>query len=186
MAENTATHSVYVLYLTALATRKLFSHSTNQNSCGKSLNGLAQSLWVLRWGQSEVDHFLCTIINRVCVLMLWWRDNSVVFCGEWKSLGSCKYRWLEAGLWLVEGWERMFKCPLPFFIYMQICVAYTLLQMLSGNTLPQNILLKRCQIDLAPTRAMARLPAILSKIVLSIPQCSQLLLAAIFLDHAAH
>jgi len=71
MVENTATRSVYVLYLTDLATRKSFSHSTNQNSYGKSLKGLAQSLRVLRWGQSEVDHFLCTIINRVCVLMLW-------------------------------------------------------------------------------------------------------------------
>jgi len=71
-------------------------------------------------------------------------------------------------------------------IYMQTCVAYTLLQMLSSNTLPQNILLKSCQTDLAPTSGLARLPAMLSKPVLSVPQCSQLLLAAVCLDHAAH
>ena len=61
---------------------------------------------------------------------------------------------MTGGRLMLAGWRVRENVKVSSaLIYMQTCVAYTLLQMLSSNTLPQNILLKRCQTDLAPTSA---------------------------------
>lgn len=111
--KHSNTVSVFYIFTEALATRKSFSISTNQNSYGKSLEWLSPSHCRYYDGvKVRVDHFLCTIINRVCVFM-WWRDNSAVFCEEenpWDPLSIGDWSQTYVG-WL-EGWERILKCLL--------------------------------------------------------------------------
>lgn len=132
--------------------------------------------------------------NHVCVFTVWWHDNSVVFLGRGekvKILGRAgsldDWRQAYGGGW---GKEREdVKSNYPSLGIRKLVLLIHCFKCCLGNTVLQSVLLKRCQLDLVPSRATALL---LPASHTATKQCSaylsraSCLTAAIFLDYAAH